>query len=204
MRSVIRPAAWWAVVCLAITGCGAAKPSRVVPPQLDPAAITAAVMQRADADRDGRLSGAELAAVPALTAAVAVLDTDADGAISAGELQSWLRAVRDSQVAITQVAALVTHRGKPLANATLRLIPEPFMGGGIQAAEAVTEAAGDAMPSIPGNEFDGVNCGLYRVEINGTGNDRRPLPARWNTESQLGLAVGGPLPEGGVVVFALD
>lgn len=192
------------VLVVALAGCGPSRPSRITPPGLDAATVTAAVMAQADTDGDGRLTKQELAQVPALVASLAALDADADGQLSAAELRAWLEEVKASRVAITSLSASVTHKGKPLAGAAIRLVPESFMGGGMQAATGVTEAGGDASLTIPDSPYPGVNCGLYRVEITGTGHDGKPLPARYNSESTLGLAVGGRLPENGMAFFALD
>jgi hypothetical protein len=61
-----------------------------------------------------------------------------------------------------------------------------------------------SMVTIPGGEYPGVNCGLYRVEITGKGNDGKPLAAKYNSQSALGVAVGGMLPENGMAVFELN
>ena len=61
-----------------------------------------------------------------------------------------------------------------------------------------------ATATIPSGTYMGVNCGLYRVEITGQGNDGKPLPAKYNAASTLGAAVGGRLPENGVATFVLE
>ena len=43
-------------------------------------------------------------------------------------------------------SATVTHKGKPVAGATVKLVSEPFMGGGMQAAEGTTDDTGGVMP----------------------------------------------------------
>jgi hypothetical protein len=189
---------------VALAGCGPARPSRITPPGLDAAAVTAAVMGQADTDGDGRLTKQELERVPALVVSLATLDADADGQLSAAELRAWLDEVKVSRVAITSLTASVTHKGKPLANAAIRLVPESFMGSGMKAATGVTEAGGDASLTIPDSVYPGVNCGLYLVEITGIGHDGKPLPGRYNSESTLGIAVGGRVPENGMAFFALD
>lgn len=185
-------------------GCGQSRPKRIVPPPMDPAAVTAAIMKTADANGDGSLDRKELARVPGLVAAVAVLDADKSGGLSAGEISGWLEEVKASRVAITSFAASVMQGGKPLENATVKLVPESFMGGGSTAAEGTTDATGGALVSIPGSPYPGVNCGVYRVEISGKGADGRPLPGKYNTQTSLGVAVGGMLPEHGIVTFELE
>jgi hypothetical protein len=173
-------------------------------PRINPEAIVDAVFEKADADRDGRLPASEQQTVPSIAAAAGRLDGDGDGAVTREELLAWLEAVHDSRVAITSLEVIVTQRGRPLAAVTVRLVPEPFMGNELKAAEGVTDAGGVAAVTIPDATYPGVNCGLYRVEIIGTGNDGKPLPERVNTATTLGVAVGAGIPETGSVEFRLD
>lgn len=192
------------LVLAMVAGCGPSRPRRIEPPALDPEAVTAAVMDRADVDRDGTISTRELAGVPALVSAAPALDADGDGGLSASELRQWLDQVKASRVAITSFSGRVTHLKRPLAGAEVRLVPEPFMGAGTQAAAGVTDAEGLFSATIPGSAYPGVNCGLFRVEITGQGNDGKPLAARYNAQTTLGVAVGGAVPENGSVDFALE
>lgn len=185
-------------------GCAARRVERVVPPPLDAEAVTAAVMAKADADGDGLVRQNELGNVPALVGARAELDRNKDGGISKAELREWLGFVKDSEIAISQISGVVMHRQKPLANAIVTLLPEPFMGPDVAVARGVTDAEGRFAPTIPDGRYPGVNCGLYRVEISGTGNDGTPLNRFQGGTSPLGLAVGGMLPTGGVVTLTLD
>ena len=173
-------------------GCGPSRPARIPAPPLDPAAVAAAA------------SSGDLNKLPAIAAGRVVLDTDKDKKVSQGELLKWLEEVRDSKVAITSIAVQVSHKGKPLSGAEIRLVPEACMAGGIKEASGKTDQSGMSMVTIPGSEYPGVNCGLYRVEITGNGNDGRPLAAKYNAQSTLGVAVGGMLPENGMAIFELN
>lgn len=190
------------IACL-LAGCSN-RPARVVAPQIDPQAIAETVFKVADTDRDGSLRAAEQQVVPAIGTAAGRLDADGDGAVTREELLSWLDATRDSRVAITSLVVVVTHRGRPLKAATVRLVPEPFMGGEVQVAEGVTDTDGSAAVTIPDAKYAGVHCGLYRVEITGTGNDGKPLPERVNAATTLGMAVGVGVPDTGWAEFRLD
>ncbi len=171
-------------------GCGPGRPPRVPAPALDPVAIVAAA---GDLDK-----------LPSIAAGRPVLDTDHDMRVSESELLAWFERVRRSKVALVSVSLRVRHKGRPLANADVRLVPERCMGGTISEASGKTDRGGMGMVAIPGSKFPGVNCGLYRVQITGTGNDGQALPARYNSESVLGIAVGGGLPENGAAIFDLD
>jgi len=178
------------LLATASVGCGPARPARIPAPPLDPAAVAAAA---GDLDK-----------LPAIAFGRVVLDTDKDKKVSQAELIKWLEEVRDSKVAITSVAFQVSHKGKPLSGAEIRLVPEACMGGGIKEASGKTDQSGMSMVTIPGSEYPGVNCGLYRVEITGNGNDGKPLAAKYNSQSTLGVPVGGMLPENGMAVFELN
>jgi hypothetical protein len=86
----------------------------------------------------------------------------------------------------------------------LKLVPEPFMGSNVKAAEATTDTSGAVLPTIPGSPYPGVNSGVYRVEITGTLPGGKPIPAKYNTSTTLGLAVGNGLPAETPVTFAID
>jgi hypothetical protein len=185
-------------VVLAVVGCGPSRPARIPAPPLDPAAVVDAALGGA-----GPLGAAELKQVPALAAALPLLDKDGDKKLSRDELVAWLTEVRDSKVAITSLAVEVKHKGRPVKNAQVRFVPEAFMAA-VKEAEGTTDDVGMTMVSIPGSEYPGVNCGLYRVQITGQGNDGKPLPPKYNAETTLGVAVGGMLPENGMVSFVLE
>lgn len=179
-----------ALLVCSVAGCSS-RPARVPAPPIDPGAIVAAVFELADADRDGSLRAAEQQTVPAIAAAVSRLDTDGDGGVAREELCAWLDAVRDSQVAIKPLELIVLKRGRPLEGAAVVLVPEPFMGEQVKAAEGVTDADGTATMTIPGSKYPGVNCGLYRVRIAAA-------------VTPLGVAVGAGVPETGLVQLAID
>jgi hypothetical protein len=181
-----------AVVAAALAGCGPSRPARIPAPPLDPEAVA-----------DAAAAAGALEKLPAIGFGRATLDTDGDKRVSRDELVAWLKEVRDSKVAITSVAVQVTQRGKPLSGADVKLVPEACMGGAIKEATGTTDDSGVAMVTIPGGEYPGVNCGLYRVEVTGSGADGKALPAKYNAASRLGVAVGGMLPENGMASFDL-
>ena len=186
------------LLAVAVAGCGRTGPAPLTAPALDPAAVADAAL-----GGGGPQGKAELKRVPALAFALDLLDKDGDKKLSREELIGWLTEVRDSKVAITSLSVEVKHRGRPVKNATVRFIPESFMTE-VKEAGGTTDDTGMAMVSIPGSEYPGVNCGLYRVAISGQGNNGKALPAKYNAETTLGVAVGGMLPENGMVTFVLE
>lgn len=193
----------WPALIVAAGGCSG-RPARLTPPSISPAGIAASLIKPADADGDGVLAGDELSQAPILASLLPQFDADGDGRLARTELESWLQAVRDSRVAVTSFTAIVRHRGRPVTGATLTIDPLPPFTEAIQAAEGQTDDRGRASPAIPGAAYPGVNCGIYAVRIEGAGSDGEPLPAKYNAETTLGLAVGAGLPPDGAAVFDLD
>ena len=202
-RHLFAPGLVIAALVASIAGCSD-RPARVPAPQINPAAIVEAVFGQADADGDGSLRATEQQTVPAIAAGASRLDADGDAGVDREELRAWLEAVLDSRVAIAPLQIIMTHRGRPLTGVEVRIVPEPFMGGEVKAAEGTTDADGAAAMTISDAQYAGVNCGLYRVEITGTGNDGKPLAVAVNTDSPLGVAVGAGIPEAGFVQLAVD
>jgi hypothetical protein len=147
-------------------------------------------MQLADANGDGALNAQEMKKVPGLIPSRPALDADADGKLTAAEIEAWLTRIATSRVAITPGSFTVMWGGRPLPNASVKLVPEPFMGAGMRSAEGVTDAAGIVNPKMAGQSYHGVNPGLYRVEVVGAAPDGNPLPAKFNTASTLGMGFG--------------
>lgn len=188
----------------AFVGCHSRQPARLVASSFSAEQAVTAILARADVNADGGIDAGEASRVPALKQATADLDGDGDKRLSREELLRWLEEIKQSRVAINPLGLTVIHRGKPLGDALVRLVPEDLLGSGVLPATGNTDASGLVRPAIAGSRFAGVNCGLYRIEISGQGNDGRPLPARFNTATTLGLAVGGQVPRTGVVTITLD
>jgi len=182
-------------VAFAAAGCSGRRAEWQIPPDLDPPGITGCLMKAADGDGDGRLTGDELMAVPALQSAVSVLDADGDSSLAAAEVEAWLTSVVQEGLAAQEAPLRVTQDGRPVADALVRLVPEPCMGDGIEPAEGRTDETGLVFLNIPTRRTGGVRCGLYRMEIRGKGVDGQPLPARYNSATTLGYALGAGLPE---------
>lgn len=189
---------------LVVSGCGLGQPKRLAAPALDSASVTRSIMEVADANGDGLLSIEELGHVPGLKTIAGSLDQDKDGTLRAAEIENWLAGIKASRVAIGPGSFTVTRGGEPLANVTVTLIPDPVMGEGMSAAEGVTDDQGRVNPSIPGSLRRGVNYGLYRVQLTGRGADGESLPPKYNTATELGIAIGGDVPGDVTLVLSLD
>jgi hypothetical protein len=93
--------------------------------------------------------------------------------------------------------------GKPLAGATVRFVPEKFLGDGFKPAEGVCDERGLAELRTEGGRLPGVACGFYRVEVCKPGGGKESLPARYNAASTLGHEVA-PDTERGNITFRLS
>jgi len=198
----------WSLVVGA--GCDmGAKPIR--PPSINPAAAAKAAVDVYDANKDGKISGEELDRCPALknsldklnpkSAGVTGGDVAAtrspvkkadlkDDGITADMLQNMMDGWLKRRFGRLTYACQVYHNGQPLAGAAVKFVPEKFLGTAIPAAEGTTGMTGTASMSIPTVKPEGVTVGFYRVEIT---KDGEAIPAKYNTESTLGVGIVCPV-----------
>jgi hypothetical protein len=172
---------------------------RIEAPPIDPGAVAARALAEYDTNKDGFLDTRELERCPGLKMALSRFDRDKDGRFSKTELEEYFTAYQDSKVAIQNVVCRVTLDGKALVGATVVLEPEAFMGTNIKPGRGVTDNKGQARVQIEGAPAPGCNLGIYRVRISRPSGPE--LPARYNTQTQLGLEVAPGLP--GNTVFQL-
>lgn len=166
-------------------------PSRVHPPAIDASAAGRLAIAQYDTDGDGLIRGAELTQAAGLKAALENLDTDGDGGVSAEEVTARVKTWQATEVGVISLSCTVTRRGQRLQGATVKFVPEKFLGDEIQTATGQTDELGVALLSIPSDPDApggvlGVQYGLYRVEITKEGTD---LPAMYNTRTILGQEV---------------
>jgi hypothetical protein len=182
-----------ALGALASPGCSYS-PQRIAPPSIDPNAAGAAITAF-DNNGDGELEESELAKCPPLRAALPRIDTNGDRRISRDELDKRLVAWQNSRVGLMPVTLRIKLAGKPLTDAEVRLVPEEFLGPNVKPAVGTTNKHGVAVMQIS-NEPDerGVQSGFYRIEISKPSSPGS-VPARYNTETQIGMEVEPNSPE---------
>jgi len=162
------------------------RPPAVKPPDIRASRAGDEAMQKYDADGDGVVIGEELDKALSLKAALKSLDTSGDGGVSASEVTERVKAWQETTVGVMQLSCTVRIGGRPLEGATVKLVPEEFLGPEIQAAQGTTNRNGEAAISIPEQDPPGVACGLYRVEISKPDGS---IPPKYNTDTTLGLEV---------------
>lgn len=167
-------------------GCGGVKSYMV-----DPVAASTAAIEQYDKNGDGLLDETELRSCPALLGALRAYDESNDKKLSGEEIAAQIKDMYERGSGMTAVDCTVTLDGSPLSGATVRFIPEKFLGEEIKPAEGVTNSSGYASMGIAPEELpkelrrhNMMRVGIYRVEIT---HPTRKIPAKYNTESELGF-----------------
>ena len=206
-RKLCRCAAFWlgCVLVTASLGCHRG-PTAIRPPKIDSARAADAAIEQYDQDADGLLSEAELAACPGILGQLRKYDQDQDRRVSAAEIAARIGQWQDRGTGLRAFSCGVSLEGRPLFGAQVRLTPETFLGENLKSASGTVADFGQAViriapEELPEDQKDipGVQLGLYKVQIT---HPTVELPARYNTETTLGVEIG----EGGSrtpVVFAL-
>ena len=181
-----------ALLGVALTvGCAPSGGARIDPPSMSPSSAAREALALYDANKDGFLDAAELEKCPALKTNSKKYDTNGDGKLSADEIAARLQVIRDSKIGRLSSPALVTLNGRPLANAKVTLIPEPFLGPEFKRASGVSDASGGVTFRIDNETVPGVACGLYRVEVSLVdAGGKETIPAKYNAQTTLGCEIG--------------
>ena len=144
----------------------------------------------------------EWSASPALVAVSASYDKNGDGTLSAEEIAAGLAAWQQSGVGARAVPFVVRWNGRPLAGATVRLVPAPFLDDAVKGASGETGPGGAGQLSMAAEDrprnapnIPLMQPGLYHVEIT---HPSIKIPAKYNTQTTLGIEItsGNPGPEG--------
>jgi hypothetical protein len=197
-------------------GCSNA-PSRVTAPGISGSAAADAIAKY-DKNSDGALDDEELKAVPALSkdygtgdasvaGAKSRFDKNADGKITSDEITARIDEWVASKVGLLQFSLQVTMDGRPLEGATVTLVPEEFLGPSIKSASGVTDATGRANTAIAAEDLQanetglsGMRVGVYKVQVT---HPTASIPAKYNTDTTIGVEVAQDDPESGRLVLPL-
>jgi len=178
-------------LCLTL-GCHRG-PARVEMPGFDPDSVAARVLAELDADEDGLLSEQELKGSPGLLASMSQFDQNGDHKLNAAEITDRLAQWRRDKSGLFPLRCEVRWKGRPLKDATIRLVAEPFFDGAIPDASGVSDYAGSAELSCDPEHLPealksirAVKPGVYRVEVT---HPKVDLPAKYNSKTTLGRSV---------------
>ena len=180
-----------AVAMFALLGCGG--PAALKKPKLNAPAAARQAVDEADSNSDSLLDQNELAAFPSLLQSLNSFDSDNDGALSADEIERELQILVDRGAALRTLRCVVTLGRRPLAGATVELVPEPFMGEETQPATGETDSSGVAILSVAPEflpddlpNFRGAHIGLFKVRIT---HPSQQIPAKYNQATTIGAYV---------------
>ena len=165
---------------LIVGGCG---PAPVLAPSIPPDAPQKAI-EMYDADKNGSLDAAELEKSPGLKAAFS-----GSSKVTADDIAARIAEWKASGYGRLAFILTIKHNGKPLPGATATLVPETFLGNETQPAVGQTGPSGTCVPSVAASGPDnvpGAAQGFYRVQVTKSGEN---IPAKYNTETILGLEV---------------
>jgi len=158
---------------------------------VDPVKASAAAMQQYDKNSDAFLDETELRACPALLRELRAYDESKDGKLSAAEIGAQINEMYGRGGGMTSLDCTVNLDGSPLAGATVKFIPESFLGPEIHAAQGVTNGSGIASLSLPPEELPKqlrrqsmMRVGIYRVEVT---HPTKKIPEKYNTNTELGF-----------------
>jgi hypothetical protein len=189
-------------ICLA-AGCSS-RPGAIRPPNVDASSAASQAIELYDRDGDGILSKSEWSASSALSAVAPSYDKSGDGNLNVDEIRDGIGIWKQSGVGARMVPVSVRWNGRPLAGATVRLVPAPFLAGAVKPASGETGAGGAGQLSLTPDDMPEnapkvplMQPGLYSVEIT---HPSTKLPPKYNTQTTLGIEItsGNPGPEGAI------
>jgi hypothetical protein len=178
------------LLVLVLASCSGRGGSRIKPPALSPAAAAEQAMATYDTNKDGFLDAKELEKCPALLAALDDLDKNKDKKLSASEIEAELADMRDSRAGIVSITCVVEMDGRPLMDATVRFVPEAFLGSSYKPAQGVSLEDGSVPLRTEGYDVDGVPPGFFRIEVSKKdASGQEAVPARYNSATTLGAMI---------------
>ncbi len=176
---------------IAIAGCSdeATPPPRF---QIDPEAASQAAIAGYDKNGDGTLDAKELKASPPLKELLENLKAQSAGhpdSLSKSDISTRLDEWIKAPATLLPGTATVYLDGKWLEGATVTFEPEPFLGPSYRSHQGETDRNGDAVLEAELKGYPGIYVGLYRVRISKKVNGKEIVPARYNTDTELGREV---------------
>jgi hypothetical protein len=177
-----------ATLCMICLGCSRG-PAAIPPVDVDIPQLMRQLMETYDKDKNGRLSGEELASfAPVAEWAQALHKQD----VSSDDLEQYLTRVFDRRIGLVSATCVVRRKGQVLPGAEVRLVPIPLLSNVLPIGKGVTDAYGGVMFSAPREKLpastqrvEGVMPpGLYLVEVT---HPKIKIPEKYNTRTELGL-----------------
>jgi hypothetical protein len=179
------------VMALGVSSCSS-RPAAIQPVAISPGEASAKAIDLYDKNGDGLLSEDELTSVPALKKYKQLYDQDGDGAVSQREIADRIDQWEEQGVGIRSLNILVLLADRPLPGATVRFVPEPYLGDGPKVATGqcdrngatkVTVAMEDLPEALRTARLRGIFGGSYKIEVT---HPKIKLPSCYNTNTILG------------------
>jgi hypothetical protein len=199
----------WLSSFVFVVGCSY-QATRVQPVEIDASSAATAALEMYDKDGDGAIAGAELDAVQGVKKHLALYDRDNDQRVTREEIVERLGVWDSNPAAIMGSSYVVYLDGKPLSGATMKFVPEPYLGPNVKPATGVTTQIGLTRPShapedLPktanGRTIYGMTSGTFKIEIT---HPNQKIPARYNTQTELGDEVAHDInPTGAPIKISL-
>jgi len=176
------------------TGCSS-QPAGIEPIRFNARTASAQAIELYDRDGDGMLNDEELASVPGILKYKDKYDTDGDGMVSRQEIADRINSWSDNGVGFRTLKAVVLLDKRPLSGATVRFVPEPYLGDAPKVATGTTDGSGTARISVDVEHIPedlraarmrGMFAGTYKIEVT---HPSRNLPERYTTGQALGEEV---------------
>ena len=185
------------VGCAAVcAGCSCSRfPAAPDSPDVSAGKAGREAINQYDGNGDDALDGEEVKQSPALAVAFQRIDSDGDGKLTADEVSARIKSWLNSGTTLMTETVLVSLDGNLLEGASVTFEPEEFLGPAYQTCSGVSDRFGQAAIEGPLEDYPGVYLGFYRVRISKQVNGRETIPARYNTQTELGYEVADDLPD---------
>jgi len=174
-----------AIACGGLAGCSRF-PAAPQLPKVSAKGVSAKALSLYDTNEDGKIEAEEGMKSPALRATWRLIDKDEDGFITSEEVAEHIRSWQKSPSFIVDAMSTFYMNGKPLVGATITLEPADFLGTSYPTVSALTNAKGKAHFSLEDPRYPGIYAGIYKVVISKRQDGKELIPAKYNSETELG------------------
>lgn len=165
----------------------------VRPPSFDASAMAAQTLAEKDSNHDGAIVADELKDWPGMRSVFKAVDKNSDGKLDAVELEQHFSGYGKGSIGLQSLTVFVTSGGKPVSGTEVEFTPEPLFADYIKAGKAKTGSDGSGVVVPMEGKIPMMAPGMYRVTISKRNGDKETLPAKFNTESQLGFEISNAL-----------
>jgi len=180
-----------AALLLALAGCSSS-PDSIEPVDIDPDQASTQAIELYDDNSDGSLDDGELAQVPGMLRYKEKYDANGDGLVSRQEIAERVVGWSDGGVGFRTLDVLVLLDNRPLPGASVKFVPETYLGEEPKVGTGETDAAGHAKISVAVEHIPedlrmarmrGMFGGTYRIEVT---HPEKQLPERYRNGTALG------------------